>query len=85
MKVRIFDEPVPVPEKEIILRLIRQHNPGVNEDEIVVAIVGEDGNTVFAGQLVAFSPNMKLDKRKCINKDLGLPLGGSGRLVEGRN
>ncbi len=82
MKIRLFEEPVPVPEKEIILRLLRI------KDEIVVTVVHEDGVPVSCGQLVAFSSNMRLDRRSCIgsiDNTLGLPLDRSGRLREGRN
>ncbi len=82
MKIRLFEEPVPVPEKEIILRLLRI------KDEMVVAVVSEDGVPVHCGQLVAFSSNMQLDRRNCIggiDNTLGLPLDRSGRLREGRN
>ncbi|KKN03338.1 hypothetical protein LCGC14_1108800 [marine sediment metagenome] len=84
MKVRIFDETVPVPEKEIILRLIpsRCSIGSVMVDEIAVAVVDEEGNRVRCGQLVAFTPDMKLIRRHCVNGELGLPLDSTGRLQE---
>ena len=79
MKVRLFDEKVPVPERKITLRLLRI------KDEIVVAIVGKDGVPIHRGHLIAFSQNMQLDRRRCIEDTLGLPLEAGGRLKEGRD
>ncbi len=81
MKVRIFDEAVMIPEKEIILRLFRQRRSGsIKEEEIVVGIVDEEGNKVHRGQLVAFAPDMRLMRRSSINEKLGLPLDYQGKL-----
>ncbi len=79
MKIRLFDEAVPVPKKEITLRLLRI------KDEIVVAIVDEDGVPTHRGHLVAFSSSLQLHRRIAIDDTLGLPLDKRGRLAEGRD
>ncbi len=79
MKVRLFDEPEPVKEKEMILRLYKKTNStGLNE--IVIGIVDESGSPVFCGQLLAFDSNMRLKRRCAVNATYGLPLDNTGRL-----
>ncbi len=81
MKIRLFDKVVPVPEKEIILKMFRRYNTDTRKDEIVVAIVNEEGNVVHRGQLIAFSSDMYLIRRNCVTEEYDLPLSNS-RLAE---
>lgn len=75
MKVRLFDEAVPVPEKELILRLMRI------DGDIVVAIVNETGHMVSCGRLVSFSPKMELTRNECVNRSYGIPLNEEGAVA----
>ena len=82
MKVRIYEESMPVPEKEIILRMFKQLDSGHGRgNEIVIAVVDENGDQVLSGQLIAFGSNMKLIRRELVSEKLGLPTNAKGRLL----
>ncbi len=80
MKVRLFDETIPVPEKEIILRMFRKYNVSTKRNEIIVGIVNKEGDSVFCGQLIAFTSDMRLIRRCCVTEEFGLLLNEDGQL-----
>ena len=78
MKISIFDEAAPEKEREITLRLIKEHKEG----PIVVAVVDKTGKTVHCGRLMKFQNNVTFTRAHNIDPELGLSLDGYGRLLE---
>lgn len=81
MKVSIFDESVPIPEKEVTLRLIKQCSTiGERKEEVAVMIVDGKGAPIHRGILIAFGPDMRLIRKFNVNDGLGFSLDQCGRL-----
>ena len=76
MKIRLYDD-IPVKEREITLRLLRDE-----DGSVFIGVVDEAGHLVTEGSLIEFNRDMTFVRREGINPDLGISLNEERQLIE---
>jgi len=76
MRVKVYNEIKPEPQKTLNLRLVEKDNGNV-----ALHAVDDDGDTLLAGRLLLITTEGRLELIGCVNTDLGLDLDSEERLV----